>query len=441
MMTLLMVVTMIISLPLSASPTRTGDMSTSSEKQETAVQSHRFTGWYAGVQGGIPFGYSSFSSFAADKTYLGFSATLLGGYRWSNLLSLELQAGYGRITMGQLECCANKGYWLGEDGGPYITPILGMNGWHESNLKSEVSLLSGLLQLNVNVLSLLPSLRESRWRVELSPRAGIIGTEAKVKTIGSGEEAMKGDRQWQWAAGGQAHVSYALTPRLDVGLYSNLTYIFGDQIDGLPKRRHEGNHLWESGLRLSWSFGSDRAKAAYEAEQEVLAAEQARLERERSEAEALELARQQEEAARLARLEAEREAAAKAKAEAQRLEAERQAALAAADTLPVTPVYFAFNSKSLSRRERVKLQSVADFLQKHPDVKVVVHGWCDAYGAKSVNRRISRQRAQNVRMHLMRLGIARERIAVRGRGSDYRAATAALARRAVTIETRKEAQR
>ena len=284
-----MVVTMIISLPLSASPTRTGDMSTSSEKQETAVQSHRFTGWYAGVQGGIPFGYSSFSSFAADKTYLGFSATLLGGYRWSNLLSLELQAGYGRITMGQLECCANKGYWLGEDGGPYITPILGMNGWHESNLKSEVSLLSGLLQLNVNVLSLLPSLRESRWRVELSPRAGIIGTEAKVKTIGSGEEAMKGDRQWQWAAGGQAHVSYALTPRLDVGLYSNLTYIFGDQIDGLPKRRHEGNHLWESGLRLSWSFGSDRAKAAYEAEQEVLAAEQARLERERREAEALEL--------------------------------------------------------------------------------------------------------------------------------------------------------
>ena len=74
-------------------------------------------------------------------------------------------------------------------------------------------------------------------------------------------------------------------------------------------------------------------------------------------------------------------------------------------------------------------------------MKVVVHGWCDAYGAKSVNRRISRQRAQNVRMHLMRLGIARERIAVRGRGSDYRAAKAALARRAVTIETRKEAQR
>ena len=31
-------------------------------------------GWYVGVEGGMPFGFSTFSSFGHDKTYLGWAA-------------------------------------------------------------------------------------------------------------------------------------------------------------------------------------------------------------------------------------------------------------------------------------------------------------------------------------------------------------------------------
>ena len=35
--------------------------------------------WYVGVEGGIPFGFSTFSSFGHDKTRLGWAAGLYGG--------------------------------------------------------------------------------------------------------------------------------------------------------------------------------------------------------------------------------------------------------------------------------------------------------------------------------------------------------------------------
>ena len=34
-------------------------------------------GWYVGIEGGMPFGFSTFSSFGHDKTHLGWAAGLL----------------------------------------------------------------------------------------------------------------------------------------------------------------------------------------------------------------------------------------------------------------------------------------------------------------------------------------------------------------------------
>ena len=35
-------------------------------------------GWYVGIEGGMPFGFSTFSSFGHDKTHLGWAAGLYG---------------------------------------------------------------------------------------------------------------------------------------------------------------------------------------------------------------------------------------------------------------------------------------------------------------------------------------------------------------------------
>lgn len=49
-------------------------------------------GRYIGIEGGMPFGFSTFSSFAHDKTHLGWVAGLYGGYRFNPIFSAELSA-------------------------------------------------------------------------------------------------------------------------------------------------------------------------------------------------------------------------------------------------------------------------------------------------------------------------------------------------------------
>lgn len=107
----LMGAAMIVGIPLQA--------------QETPVTAKSPT-WYMGIDGGLPFGYSTFRSFGADKTRLGFDAGVFGGYRFSPLLSLEVSARMGKLGMSATDCCILSNYWLGQDGRHYHVPALGL---------------------------------------------------------------------------------------------------------------------------------------------------------------------------------------------------------------------------------------------------------------------------------------------------------------------------
>lgn len=52
--------------------------------------------WYGGIEGGVPFGVSTFSSFGADKTRAGYNIGVFGGYRFNPVLSAELSAKWGK---------------------------------------------------------------------------------------------------------------------------------------------------------------------------------------------------------------------------------------------------------------------------------------------------------------------------------------------------------
>ena len=56
-------------------------------------------------------------------------------------------------------------------------------------------------------------------------------------------------------------VSYAVTDHLNLGIYSGVTYLTGKGMDGVTKHVHDANYLWESGLRIGWSFGKKQKKA------------------------------------------------------------------------------------------------------------------------------------------------------------------------------------
>ena len=66
---------------------------------------------YVGVQAGMPMGVSSFSSLKAD--FPGWDAGVFAGYRFNDMMSVELDASFGNLNMLPRTFC--KQYFFDEE--------------------------------------------------------------------------------------------------------------------------------------------------------------------------------------------------------------------------------------------------------------------------------------------------------------------------------------
>lgn len=365
-------------------------------------------GWYVGIEGGMPFGFSTFSSFGHDKTHLGWAAGLYGGYRFNSIFSTELSAKYGEMNLSAQGCCVERNYWLGSDGVLYKAGVLGMDSWEYANLKSHVRMGWYGARVNVNLLGLFHKTANSRWDLAVSPHIYAVTTKADIQTIADDAKVMKGSTNWHLGYGADLQVGYQLTSCLKLGIYSGLTRLTGERMDGMPEHLHKNNFVWESGIRLGISFAKAKKKNVAvettpikelevpttelevpttepEAQQQVISPKQSTL--------------QQETAEKAATRVGEQEVVEQPKA-----------------TFPV--VYFAFNSIGIKQSELSKLNGILRTLKENPKMKVTVTGWCDTKGSVAVNKRISRQRAETVKTWLVKNGIEASRITAIGNGSD-----------------------
>lgn len=365
-------------------------------------------GWYVGVEGGMPFGFSTFSSFGHDKTHLGWAAGLYGGYRFNSIFSAELSAKYGEVNMSAQDCCVERNYWLGSDGVRYNAGVLGMDSWEYANLKSHVRMGWYGARVNVNLLGLFHKTANSRWDLAVSPHIYAVTTKADIQTIADDAKVMKGSTNWHLGYGADLQVGYQLTSCLKLGIYSGLTRLTGERMDGMPEHLHKNNFVWESGIRLGISFAKAKKKnVAVETtpivEQKVpttepeapMAEPEAPQQVTTPQADTL----QQETAEKAATRVGEQEVVEQPKA-----------------TFPI--VYFAFNSIGIKQGELSKLNGILHTLKENPQMKVTVTGWCDTKGSVAVNKRISRQRAETVKTWLVKNGIEANRITAIGNGSD-----------------------
>ena len=119
------------------------------EHLEREANDNSTAAWYGGIEGGVPFGVSTFSSFGADKTRAGYALGLFGGYRFNLVLSAELSAKWGKANLSARDCCAECGYWLGADGKTYHASVAGFSGADYADLKSSVA------AAGVNLLTLI----------------------------------------------------------------------------------------------------------------------------------------------------------------------------------------------------------------------------------------------------------------------------------------------
>ena len=211
--------------------------------------------WYVGVQGGVPFGVSTFSFYGADKTRFGWATGAFVGYRLNALLSMEFSAKAGETTLSVREGDAKANYWLGSDMVRYQAPVIDMVGWNYNNLTSKVNFQQYALQLNVDILRFFRTDNYCPWVLELSPAVSAVGTQAHLTTIVEEAEVMKDDMQWHMGVGSNAQVGYRVSNHLSVGVYGGFTHLMGDQYDKLPQDTHKTNFLYEGGLKLTWSLG------------------------------------------------------------------------------------------------------------------------------------------------------------------------------------------
>ena len=368
-------------------------------------------GWYLGVEGGMPFGFSTFSSFGHDKTHLGWAAGIYGGYRFNSIFSAELSAKYGEMNLSAQDCCVDRNYWLGSDGILYKASVLGMDSWQYAQLKSHVRMGWYGARINVNMLGLFHKTADSRWTIALSPHLYAVTTQADIQTLKDDAEVMKGSTNWHLGYGADLQVGYQLTSCLKLGIYSGLTRLTGERMDGMPEHLHKNNFVWESGIRLGFSF--TKAKKRKMTETSTI-----------PQPEVQQLLTTPEENTQ------QQETAAKAD-KAETKVAEQDIAETPEVKFPV--IYFDFNSIAINPDEQSKLNEILHILKENPNMKVMVTGWCDTKGSVAVNRRISRQRAETLKAWLVKKGIAASRISAAGKGSDG-AREAQKARRVETTD-------
>ena len=219
-------------------------------------------GWYLGVDGGLPFGLSTFSSFGHDKTHMGWAAGIYGGYRFNPIFSAELSARYGEVNLSAQDCCVERNYWLGSDGMLYKASVLGMDSWEYANLKSHVRMGWYGARVNVHLLGLFHKAANSRWDLAVSPHIYAVTTKADIRTIADDAKVMKGSTNWHLGYGADLQVGYQLTSCLKLGIYSGLTRLTGERMDGMPEHLHKNNFVWESGVRLGINLSKKKNKVA-----------------------------------------------------------------------------------------------------------------------------------------------------------------------------------
>lgn len=372
-------------------------------------------GWYVGVEGGMPFGFSTFSSFGHDKTHLGWAAGLYGGYRFNSIFSAELSAKYGEMNLSAQDCCIERNYWLGSDGVLYKAGVLGMDSWEYANLKSHVRMGWYGARVNVNLLGLFHKTANSRWDLAVSPHIYAVTTKADIQTIADDAKVMKGSTNWHLGYGADLQVGYQLTSCLKLGIYSGLTRLTGERADGMPEHLHKNNFVWESGVRLGINLSKKKNKVEETPsvpQKEVL--QQEVLQQEPTSSEEVNL----------------KETVDKAETKVVEQDIKESAKV----TFPV--IYFTFNSIDIQQNEETKLNAILKTLKENPNMKVTVTGWCDTKGSVVVNKRISRQRAEAVKTWLAKNGIEANRITAIGNGS-YDTQDADKARRVETKDNHK----
>lgn len=371
--------------------------------------------WYIGVDGGISFGRGTLVSFGADKTRVGYGFGLLGGYHINSFLSTEAELHYSRLGLGAYDCC--KDLWLGADGNRYYAPLAGVKNYRYDDIYSSVNLYSLGMRLNIDFLRMFNP--NSRWSILLSPAVYGISSKAAIKTSEGKNMIIKGDNRMHFGVGGDLGVGYQICERVNLRLYTGMTYITGKGMDAMPQTEHKTNYTWDTGVKLTFALGkSTKGKKEKQVSSTVTA----------QPVQATEPVQQV------------------VREEVQQLKTEQKAEVVTETKTPATPVqtvqptqkvayetaiYFSRGQcEYIEPSQYQTLVALLKALTASPDAQITIEGWADNTGTEAKNEHISARRAETMKRYLINKGIVEECISIKGNGVDTQATDDDKARRA-----------
>ena len=385
-------------------------------QEEKPAQKDSTRGWYVGAQAGMPMAEADFSSFGADKFRPGWTAGIHAGYHFTPVWSLEVSASWGQTFLAAQSCCYERNYFLGADHNRYRYSIPeGLGGWYYNDLKSHTFVQRYGLQVNMNVLGLFHSIRDSRWRLEVSPAVYAVGTSSDLMTKADNTPVADNINKWHLGYGGLAQVSYAVADNMNIGVYGGFTHLTGKPLDGMPAL-HSTNFIIDAGVKFSFAFGGKKSLCK-SAPAVVPAVVTPTVPAEQPKQVVKEVVETPQEVIAI---------------DTVAVQPIQQEVVTSTREFPV--IYFSFNSVWIEPNERGKVKKMAEMMKADKSFRIRITGWCEETGGEEVNKRVSLQRAEAVKRVLGLWLVPAERIETVGGGIKRDAASDAEARNATTIE-------
>lgn len=381
-------------------------------QERVAFQTEKSSKWYIGADAGISFGRGTFCSFGADKTRVGYGFGMLGGYHVNRFLSTEVSFHYSHLGIGAYDCC--KGLYLASDGNRYYAPLTGAKNYRYGDLFASVNLYELGLHLNIDFVRMLRP--ESKWSFLVSPAVYGVASKADVKTTTDDNSVLTGDGQMHFGVGGDLGVGYQVCPRVNLRLYTGMTYLTGKGIDAMPQMEHKTNYTWDTGVKVTFLLGKC-GKSKKQKPIEVVPVTPQPTVTVTTEPEQT-----------VAREEAPRP---KTETKVEAVKPKQAVNQPTEKVTYETAIYFSRGQCEYIEESQYKTTvELLKALANNPEAQITLIGWADQTGTEAGNETISARRAETVKRYLIHKGIAEERISAQGKGVDTQAANDNKARRA-----------
>ncbi|HXQ79802.1 MAG TPA: OmpA family protein [Opitutaceae bacterium] len=82
------------------------------------------------------------------------------------------------------------------------------------------------------------------------------------------------------------------------------------------------------------------------------------------------------------------------------------------------PVYFDFDRDNVRPAERAKLQAAKEYLDKHPEQRLLLEGHCDWRGTAEYNLGLGDRRASRTKKYLSSIGVGADKLETLSKGSE-----------------------